>query len=304
MADEIIASLVIDSTPKQLPVSPTQESQSSVLSDDDSLMQEVSAVLGMGSSGIIFRGCPGTGKTWYAWQVALKLTDNDPSRIVRVQFHSSMGYEDFVEGYKPTQNSKSGFEVVPKTFLQTVELANGTDKPVVFIIDEINRGDPSRVFGELLTYIEDGWRGVQFTTPFRGEPVSIPRNLILLATMNQHDRSITQLDMAMLRRFDHIDIYPSSDLTNQFLIDAGMVATDASKITEWFEQMQQLLPFGMGHTYFLNVGDNGRLAQVWRYRILPFCESVLEFEPDKLGHVSQSFKALERRLSGQQESDD
>ncbi len=287
-----------EKTKKTKDVGPA-EAVHSEIEDDDPVLTEVRAVLGMGSSGIILRGCPGTGKSWYAWNIALDLTDNKPDNITRVQFHPSYGYEDFVEGYRPSEEKKSGFEIVDRTFLDAVRRANGTDDTIVFIIDEINRGDPSRIFGELLTFVEDGWRDVEFTLPYSGKILKIPKNLTVLATMNQHDRSVTQLDMAMLRRFDHIDILPSKDRVGEFLQKAGMPAEQATLVVDWFDSMQKLMPFGIGHTYFLNVGDIARLSTIWRYRIHPFCESVLEFEEAKFNNVKASFEALRKRLLGQ-----
>lgn len=118
--------------------------------------------------------------------------------------------------------------------------------------------------------------------------------------MNPHDRSITQLDMALLRRFDHIDIQPSKEMVSQFLLEAGMGSQEAEFIIQWFDQLQNLLPFGIGHAYFLNIGDIGKLGLLWRYRILPFCESILEFEQERLEDIRRSYKSLERRLRGQQ----
>jgi MoxR-like ATPase len=265
---------------------------------DDPILAEVLGLLALGSSGIILRGAPGTSKSWYAWNIALRLTNNTPERVHRLQFHPSYGYEDFVEGYMPNETSKSGFSVDDRIFLKAVKNAWDSSEPVVFIIDEINRGDTSRIFGEVLTYIEHGWRNVPFHTKLSGNEISIPKNLVVLATMNPHDRSITQLDMALLRRFDHIDISPSRERASQFMLDAGMSAPESNLVSVWFSEIQKILPFGIGHAYFLNVGDVGRLGLVWRYRILPFCESILEFEPDKLDAVKRSFEALDMRLRG------
>ena len=274
------------------------EPPKSVLSEDDPILDEVQALLSLGSSGIILRGPPGTSKSWYAWNLALALTQNNSERIFRIQFHPSYGYEDFVEGYLPDEAAKSGFVVADRVFLRAVDAAKAADGLVVFIIDEINRGDTSRIFGELLTYIEQGWRDVEFTVKLSGKVASVPKNLVVLATMNPHDRSITQLDMALLRRFDHIDIAPSKERASEFLLAAGMKLTEAELVCRWFGQLQSILPFGIGHAYFLNVGDVGRLGLVWRYRILPFCESILEFEQSRLDAVKASFSELDRRLRG------
>ncbi len=277
----MIVSEVVDSFTAATPeiLSSRPKTDRSVLTDEDPILSEVHHLLAIQTSGIIFRGCPGTGKTWYAWNIALSLTNNKPDHITRVQFHSSFGYEDFVEGYRPAEDSKSGFKIENRKFLVAVDAANKQpDETFVFIVDEINRGDPSRIFGEVLTYIEHDWRGMSFSTPFSGQTVSIPKNLILLATMNPHDRSVTPLDMALFRRFDHVDITPSAEQVENFLLDAGMLAPQASLVTAWFDSLQNLLPDGIGHTYFVNVRDMQQLTTVWRYRILPFCQAVLEFD--------------------------
>jgi len=133
------------STPKRCPVSLP------LLDDDDPIYMQVKELLSLGSSGIILEGAPGTGKTWYAKQIARKLVVDASAHTFEVQFHPSFGYEDFIEGFSPNEESKSGFRMVPKVFLRACDAARGVDTPVVFIIDEINRGDPARILGELLT---------------------------------------------------------------------------------------------------------------------------------------------------------
>ena len=96
-----------------------------------------------------------------------------------MQFHPSLGYEDFVEGHSPSEEAKSGFTIIPKRFIKAIEVACcDMSRPFVFIIDEINRGDPARIFGELLTYIEAGWRDTKFPLPYSGGSIAVPRNLI------------------------------------------------------------------------------------------------------------------------------
>jgi hypothetical protein len=266
------------------------------LPDDDPILAEVKGLLGIGTSGIIFRGAPGTGKSWYADRIALSLTDGDRSRIFRVQFHPSFTYEDFFDGYRPSDTTKSGFEVTGKVFRKAIEKATATQGLVVLLIDEINRGNTAKIFGEALTYIEHGWRDVKFVPRLSNDETSVPKNLIVLATMNPHDRSITPLDMALLRRFDHIEVPPNAETAINFLTDAGMSVAHAALVAEWFNTLQGLLPFGIGHTFFLNVSDEGKLGLVWRYRILPFCELILEYEPQRLADIQQSYAALERRI--------
>lgn len=273
----------------------------SPLSVDDPVLTEIKGLLSLGTSGIILRGAPGTGKSWYADKVAMTITGGDRARIFRIQFHPSFTYEDFFDGYVPSESTSSGFAITGKIFRAAIEMAAQVPDPVILIIDEINRGNTAKIFGEALTYIEHGWRDIQFVPRLRNEPVSIPRNLLILATMNPHDRSITPLDMALLRRFDHVDVPPSPEVVMDFLAAAGMDNAKANIVGGWFEQLQSILPFGLGHTFLLNVGDVGQLGLVWRYRILPFCQSVLEHEPERLAAVKSSYEALEQRLRDAQD---
>lgn len=266
------------------------------LPEDDPILVEVKGLLSLGTSGVILRGAPGTGKTWYADRIAMSLTGGDRSRIFRVQFHPSYTYEDFFDGFLPSEQTKSGFVITGKVFKRAIEKAKSTQGAVILLIDEINRGNTAKIFGEALTYIEHGWRNVEFTSRLSGSEISVPSNLFVLATMNPHDRSITPLDMALLRRFDQIDVPPSAEVMSDFLDAAGMPAAQVGLISDWFKGLQSMLPFGIGHTFFLNVSDIGRLGLAWRYRILPFCQTILEYEPAKLQAVIDSFEALEGRL--------
>lgn len=265
------------------------------IGEDDPILGEVNALAALGTSGVILRGPPGTGKSWYAEQIALTLTRGARDRIYRVQFHPTYSYEDFFDGYVPSEETKSGFKIEGKVFRRAIEHAAKTSDLVVLVIDEVNRGDTSRIFGESLTYIEQGWREVAFSPRFGGE-TRVPKNLFVIGTMNPHDRSITQLDMALLRRFDHVDIDPSPELVSQFLTSAGMPPDRARLVVDWFSTLQRLMPFGVGHTFFRGVSDEGELGLVWRYRILPFCKAILEFEPERLEGVTASFEALRTRL--------
>ncbi|HLL90309.1 MAG TPA: AAA family ATPase [Tepidisphaeraceae bacterium] len=282
------------------------EDVTSELKDDDWVLTEVKKLIDIGTSGIILRGCPGTSKTWYAKQIARHLAKKS-SHIYKVQFHPSYGYEDFVEGYQPNERAKSGFEIIDKVFLKACETASKLKgkTPVFFIIDEINRGDPARIFGELLTYIEHGYRGEKFSKAYTGKLASVPANLVILGTMNQHDRSITQLDVALVRRFDHIDINPSSSILQDFLEKSQALTSDQiDRIVKWFEALQNLLPFGIGHTYLKDVKNPEQLQTLWQYRMLPYCKSVLELEPERLEDVKKSFDGMYKAVVGQQPAED
>lgn len=286
-----------DPTSPQPPMLLTDEKKS-LLESDDALYVRVRELLEANSSGIIFRGCPGTSKTWYAKQIAHKLV-KDQSHVFQCQFHPSLGYEDFVEGHVPDETSKSGFKVVDKLFLEACAVAERINSNVVVIVDEINRGDPARVFGELLTYVEHGYRGVPFRKAYSGATAIIPKNLLVFGTMNQHDRSITQFDLALIRRFDHVDLEPSVELVEKFLTNTGKFSTEQiDRVTRWFETLQKMLPFGIGHTYFKDVTRTETLKVVWKHRMLPYCEAVLELEPAKLEDVKRSFDGMLAAITG------
>jgi 5-methylcytosine-specific restriction endonuclease McrBC GTP-binding regulatory subunit McrB len=253
--------------------------------------------LALGTSGIILRGPPATGKSWYAKNIAARLVADPHKDIFRVQFHPSYGYEDFVEGYRPDDAKKSGFDIVPKKFLEACERCKDAAQYVVVVIDEINRGDPARVFGELLTYLESSYRGQDFYLPFSGRPTSIPAKLLIIGTMNPFDRSVAQIDAAFVRRFDHITVDPSSEQVAEFL-KGKFESGDIELITKWFETSQKLLPVGLGHTFFKDVSDLDRLKLIWEYRIRPTADAILEFNPDRKDDFYKSFSVLIKRLEG------
>lgn len=281
-----------------LPPSKSTES----MDPDDPFLVQFQQLLALGTSGIIFAGIPGTGKSYYAKRIASHLAKDPDKDIFKVQFHPSYGYEDFVEGYRPDESAKSGYKIVGKTFLEACRRADevAAEEGLVFlIIDEINRGDPARIFGELLTYIERKYRGEKFILPFTGGEFSIPRNLVLVGTMNPHDRSVAQADAAFVRRFDQIDMAPSREVA-EFLIERGLgfTADQVLEIGKWFETVQRLVPFGIGHSFFDDVKNLDHLKLVWKYRMLPTARIAIELNDGAIGNLSASFDALIARLEG------
>ncbi|MBA3313888.1 MAG: AAA family ATPase [Planctomycetaceae bacterium] len=279
------------------------------LDDDDPVLIEVKRLVAIHTSGIVLRGCPGTSKTWYANRLARYFVTDPVSHIFRVQFHPSYGYEDFVEGYQPDEDARSGFSIVPRVFREACDLAaelkqSGHTGRIVMILDEINRGDPARIFGDLLTYIEHGYRNRTFRLPYTQDEAQVPDNLLLIGTMNHYDRSITQLDLALIRRFDHVDLSPSSGMVRAFLEGSEFSPEQADRIVTWFENLQSILPpasGGIGHTYFKDVRTAEQLFTVWRYRMQPYCEAVLELEPTKLNNAKASFESMRAALMRQAE---
>lgn len=268
--------------------------------DEDPVLLRVRELLSLKSSGVILRGVPGTGKTWYAQRLAATLVEDPTKHIFRVQFHPSYGYEDFVEGFVPDEDSKSGFRVRGKVFLDACELAKKTPGWVALVIDEINRGDPARIFGDLLTYVERGYRGESFHLAYSGNEASVPANLVIIGTMNPYDRSVAQLDAAFLRRFDHIDISPSSEILEQFLEATEEFSSEQiALVRDWFVELQELLPNGIGHTYIKDVNTPEHLGLIWQYRMWPACEAALEFDDARQAIVRERFDAMYSKLLGQ-----
>lgn len=302
----IVAALVLD-VKSSGELAPLPENPGDMALDDP-ILTEVQKLLKFGSSGIILNGVPGTGKSYYAKRIAKHLTQEPESDVYRVQFHPSYGYEDFVEGYRPSETARSGYEVIDKTFLNACSRAEDLlekDRLVVVIVDEINRGDPARVFGELLTYIEQDYREENFSLPFSGKSTKIPKNLVLIGTMNPYDRSIAQADAAFVRRFDHISVEPSREVAEALLEDAkGFDPAQVVLIGDWFEAMQRLLPFGLGHSYLARVSSIEDLLLVWRYRMKPAIDVALALsEQSEVEHIDRSFQALIRRLEGAADGD-
>lgn len=268
----------------------------------DPVLLQVQQLLTFGSSGIILTGAPGTGKSYYAKRIATHLVKTPKTDIFRVQFHPSYGYEDFVEGYRPAEAAVSGYKIVEKTFIiacnraREVQAENGL---VVLIVDEINRGDPARVFGELLTYIERNYRDDPFILPFSGTEFRIPNNLVLIGTMNPYDRSVAQVDAAFVRRFDHIEVSPSREVVEMLLDDGGgFTPEQIAQIGTWFETVQKMVPFGLGHSFFADVRNIDHLKLVWRYRMRPAAELAIDLNDGARGNVLASFDALIKRLEG------
>lgn len=297
--DDAIKDALNEIDPKAGPLSqPPQASED--LKDDDPVLLQVQQILGLGTSGIILAGAPGTGKSYYAKRLSRHLTTDNDKDIFRVQFHPSYGYEDFVEGYAPEQSATSGFKIIDKIFLKACDRAREVETLVVMVIDEINRGDPARVFGELLTYLEKEYRGQGFTLPFSGNGTSIPPNLLIVGTMNPHDRSVSHIDAAFVRRFDHIDMTPSREVVESLLEDAGGFSPEQVQlIGDWFDRAQTMIPSGLGHSFFADVNDVDRLKLVWRYRIKPTAATSIEVNEGRLADLTASFDALLKRLEGQ-----
>lgn len=255
------------------------------IEDNDDLLLQVQQLLEDGFGGIIFTGPPGTGKSWYAAEIAAKIAGHS-ERVRFIQFHASYQYEDFVEGYVPKE--EGGFELKGKHLLDMCEKARDAEgEPCVLVIDELSRSDPGRVFGEALTYIESTRRSMEFRLA-SGNTASIPENLVFLTTMNPMDRGVDEVDAALERRFAKIAMDPDPDELQRFLEGNGMSEDLQNRVLGFFDHLQtHENPYcKVGHAYFRAVSDEDSLRRLWDHQLRFHMEKAFRLDPVGLNAVS------------------
>ncbi len=240
---------------------------------------------------IILQGAPGVGKTYAAKRLAYSLMgEKDEDRIEFVQFHQNYSYEDFIMGYKPVED---GFELKYGIFYQFCRKAsNHPEKDYFFIIDEINRGNLSKIFGELLMLIESDYRDKEATLAYNGVGFSVPSNLHIIGMMNTADRSLAMIDYALRRRFSFFDMNPGFD-------SEGFIEYQKTFNNETFDALINRIKelnneiinekslgkgFCIGHSYFCNAEEctDEWMKDVVEYDILPMLSEYWFDENEKL----------------------
>ncbi|MEK6299819.1 MAG: AAA family ATPase [Acidobacteriota bacterium] len=260
----------------------------SSLKDDNWVYLELTRLIDIDKfSGVMLIGPPGTGKTYYARQIGIKLVKGVRSRLREIQFHPSYQYEDFIEGYIP--DGKGGFKPSSGHLLKICSLALQSDDPHVLIIDELSRTDPSRVMGEAMTYMEESLRGQTFYLA-SSRPVTIPANLIFIATMNPEDRSVDELDAAMDRRWGKIYLAPDADVLNSFLTDNNVPKTMRGAVIDFFRWVQQ--HYHLGHAFFRTVGDQASLERLWNNQLRFLFEKAFRYDADTLNEIREHWEKM------------
>ena len=251
---------------------------------------------------VIFQGPPGTGKTYLARELAICLAGSI-DRVRLVQFHPSYAYEDFVQGFRPKLvNAQPGFKRRDGPLVKAARAARKAKKQKYFlIIDEINRGNLAKIFGELYFLLE--YRDEEMRLQYSNKPFSLPENLYIIGTMNTADRSIALVDLALRRRFHFVEFHPDKPPIQGLLkrwLEGN--AKDMAWVAEVVDRANMELDdrhAAIGPSYFMKEQLNeDKVEMIWEHNVLPYIEEHLFGETDRLA----SF-ALNRLRSGREDEE-
>ena len=264
---------------------------------------DVLAALLKNKMNIILQGAPGVGKTFTARKLAYAIMgEADDSRIETVQFHQNYSYEDFVMGYRPNGAEFKLTEGIFYKFCRTAE--NHPDQPYFFIIDEINRGNMSKIFGELLMLIDKDYRGTNVTLAYSGIPFSVPENLYIIGMMNTADRSLAVIDYALRRRFSFFEIEPGFNSEGFAKYQASFENDTFNTLITQIKQLNKEISedrslgrgFRIGHSYFCGRDLSGCtdewMRSVIEFDILPTLSEYWFDEPKKLADWEKNLRGV------------
>ena len=253
---------------------------------------------------LILQGAPGVGKTFMAKRLAYSIMgEKNPERVMMVQFHQSYSYEDFVMGYRP---SDEGFILKHGSFYKFCKKAEeDNENDYFFIIDEINRGNLSKIFGELFMLIENDKRGSKnkIQLLYSDESFFIPENVYIISLMNTADRSLAMIDYALRRRFAFFDLKPGFE-SDGFMNYLNSLDYDKfKKVIEAVKELNREIKndeslgegFRIGHSYFCNFNEKGideDLSYVIDYEIIPLLKEYWFDEVEKVEKWSNRLKEI------------
>lgn len=232
---------------------------------------------------LILQGAPGVGKTFAAQRLAYAIMgEKDDNRVRVIQFHQNYSYEDFVMGYKPKTD---GFSLENGIFYEFCQQARAhRNMPYFLIIDEINRGNMSKIFGELLQLIEADYRDQPIQLAYNKQRFSVPSNLYIIGMMNTADRSLAMIDYALRRRFCFYKMQPAFRSVGFKKYQVYLHNALLDKVVEHIVQLNEVIcadaslgeGFAIGHSYFCglekNIELNKRIEEIVRYDIIPMLE--------------------------------
>ncbi len=238
---------------------------------------------------VILQGAPGVGKTFVAKRLAYSILGNKCNNCIKmIQFHQSYSYEDFVTGYRPME---SGFYLADGPFYSFCKRAENDSRPYFFIIDEINRGNLSKIFGELLMLIEADKRKETINILYKNEEFSIPENMYIIGMMNTADRGLAMIDYALRRRFAFYEMLPAFD-SEKFIKNLNSSCDKTAKLIKSVKELNKSIVsddalgsgFQIGHSYFCM---NRPLTEIdlkiiVEYEIIPLIKEYWFDEPSKI----------------------
>lgn len=249
---------------------------------------------------IILQGAPGVGKTFAAKRLAYSIMgEKDHTRVKMVQFHQSYSYEDFIMGFRPTQ---TGFELKTGVFYEFCKQAADDDRPYFFIIDEINRGNLSKILGELFMLIEADKRGVELQLLYADEQFSIPSNVYIIGMMNTADRSLAMMDYALRRRFAFFDMMPAFESNGFRAYSNSINHPKFDKLIDAVKQLNHAIAhdeslgegFCIGHSYFctgVTINDEW-LHSVVEFELIPLLKEYWFDEPVNIRKWSEILREV------------
>lgn len=252
---------------------------------------------------IILQGAPGVGKTFSAKRLAyVMMGEKNDGNIALVQFHQNYSYEDFIMGYKP---DGSDFVLKEGVFFRFCRKAlSNPEHDYFFIIDEINRGNMSKIFGELLMLIEKDYRGTYATLPYREERFTVPKNVYLIGMMNTADRSLAMIDYALRRRFSFVELEPGFESEGFRAYQQELHSDLFDRVVALIKQLNETIcgddtlgaGFQIGHSYLCGMKpedcNEALLKEIVKYDILPTLSEYWFDDAEKIKEWTKKFNDL------------